>query len=254
MSTRNMRRRSRTWSFCKLGLWIRECKWYMHPMMDGLLESSWFSAVSLWARKACWEPTGMQQNQLDPDHPSSCCLCKVCVACNFYFILLILKIITEVFFFFQNPQRSACSSLPRRGKEKEPKNVLYLLGGWVGSTPYTSYLEHDSNPNKTPPYYYSHTCSSNPTAGVKIFVFFNTKNSVFFFFFWGVGEFWNPFNLGIYGIHNFEVSNSLTLCIVWIIVMSRWKQMWAVISFAANYHNYDEKNLRNFLFFIFCSL
>ncbi len=78
---------------------------------------------------------------------------------------------------------------------------------------------------------------------------------MFFFFFFFVGvEFWNPFNLGIYGIHNSEVSNSLTLCIVWIIVMSRWKQMWAVISSAANYHNYDEKTLRNFWFFAVCKL
>ncbi len=102
------------------------------------------------------------------------------------------------FFFFKIPEDQHAAAFQEEEKKRNPKMFLYLLGGWVGSTPYTSYLEHDSNPNKTPPYYYyyySHTCSSNPTAGVKIFVFFNTKNSVFFSFFGGWGSFEIHLNL-----------------------------------------------------------
>lgn len=163
-------------------------------------------------------------------------------------------------FFFQNPQRSACSSLPRRGKEKEPEKCF--VSAWVGSTPYTSLLRARLKPIAiTKPHPTTTTITHTPVVqtqlqGSKYLYFLTLKIVVFFFLFlfWGGGEGrgWNPFNLGIYGIHNSKVSNSLTLCIVWIIGMSKMEADVSSDFFCCKiYHNLHEKNLRNFWFFYF---
>ncbi len=105
-------------------------------MMDGLLESC-FTAVSLWAKKesllrANWYPN---KKTLGPRPPQFLLFVQGVCHLQFLFLIFNFKNNYRGSFFFQNPQsqRSACSSLPRRGKKKEPNNVLYLLCGFNSS-------------------------------------------------------------------------------------------------------------------------
>ncbi len=157
-------------------------------MMDGLLESC-FTAVSLWAKKesllrANWYPN---KKTLGPRPPQFLLFVQGVCHLPFLFIFVNLKNNYQGSFFFKTPKAKDQHVAAFQEEEKKRNQTMFCIC-WVGSIPHTSYLEHDSNPiaiTKPHPYYYyySHTCSSNPTAGVKIFVFFNTKNSVFFFFF-----------------------------------------------------------------------